>query len=184
MRCFHCLVGAWIGLTPTTKSGGANAVWVTQFTVAAEMLPLPSSAVRTEMPYGIIRKTVFFWSGFISFSDQVLDHDNSSSSAFASFRSRVSKPSGNHRSDEIVSLVPLSLIAPKLRHAYRPHLLSRFRVLLTRATGTAVVSNSKRQFNRLEAHRPPYARRWHEGSILAQVRELTACGAQLTTTRG
>ena len=39
------------------------------------------------------------WSGFISFSDQVFDHDNSSSKAFASFRWRVSKQRVRSRSD-------------------------------------------------------------------------------------
>src|SRR5580765_8263012 len=46
--------------TPTTTSGGANDACVTQFTVAAAMLPSLPCAVSTYNPYGIMRKAVFF----------------------------------------------------------------------------------------------------------------------------
>src|SRR3989440_3438256 len=47
--------------TATTTSGGSKATCVTQFTVAAATRPpLLSAAVRTYMPYGIIRSAVFF----------------------------------------------------------------------------------------------------------------------------
>src|SRR5262249_61815796 len=39
-------------LTPTTTRGGAKAVCVTQLTVAAATLPLPSSADSTKVPQG------------------------------------------------------------------------------------------------------------------------------------
>jgi len=82
-------------------------------------------------------------------------------------------------------LVPLSLIAPKLRHAYRPRLASTI-------SSVAHARNRDRGGKQLEAtiqsfegtSLPSTPGGWNEASILAQVRELTACGAQLTTTRG
>ena len=57
---------------------------------------------------------------------------SSSSNAFASFRSRVSKPSVNiHRSEKIASLLPLALIAPEPRHAHCGAEFPGFCLLLT-----------------------------------------------------
>jgi hypothetical protein len=47
---------------------------------------------------------------------------NSSSNAFASFKSRVSNPFGEpavDRSEKLASLIPLALVAPEPRHAHR-----------------------------------------------------------------
>ena len=61
--------------------------------------------------------------------------DNSSSSAFASFRSSVSKPFSEpavDRSEKLASLLPLTLVAPEPRHAHRRAQFPGLCLLLTR----------------------------------------------------